>query len=340
MSNEIPLTVQTLIADLDQKLDAVTVMPGSITSRMVNGIAYLYSVERHGTTRLQRYLGPASNRALDPEVKAIVAASVQARIRRQQVSLIKKAGVPGPSRPIGQLMEAISRAGFFDTGLVLIGTVAFGTYSALLGFKFEDALMSTQDADFAVASIADTRGDADILEVIRRADKTFRPVPTLDARDLPRKFHADSGLEVELLTPTRNRHDKEAIAVPGMGASARSMQYMAFLLEDAVPALMLHNDGIRVRVPQPMRYCIHKLIISQDPQRTLFKKTKDLQQAKQLFGFFAHNDPDGLADLLMATADAGPKWRTHLARGLHAIGEDPEIIGGGSVGNERHDATE
>lgn len=328
MSNELPLTVQTLIADLDQKLDADTPLPGSIATRIVNGIAYVYSVERHGNNRIQRYLGLAQDNAVQSQVVQILAASEQSRLRRKQVSMIKTAGVPGPSRNIGVLMEALSRAGFFNSGLVLIGTVAFGTYTAMLGFKFDDSLMMTQDADLAVASIADTRGDASILDVIQRADKTFSPLPTLDARDLPRRFRAQSGLEVELLTPVRSRDDGQAIPVPNIGASAVAMQYMAFLLRQAVPGMILHGDGVRVRVPQPMRYCIHKLIISQAPQRSPLKKTKDLKQAKQLFGYFSYNEPEAFGDLIEEAVANGRKWRTNLSRGLRAIGENYAGLGG------------
>jgi hypothetical protein len=269
-----------------------------------------------------------SDSAVLAEIDHVRAEAEQARLRRQQVSLIKRAGVPAPRREVGRLVEALARAGFFDTGMILIGTVAFGCYPALLGHKFENALLQMQDADFAVASIADVRGDADILEVLRRADPTFRASPTLDNRDLPRRFKSGSGLDVELLAPVGNRTEGQAIAIPGTGASAVAIHDMEYLLEDAVPALMLHGAGIRVKVPSPMRYGIHKLIIAQDPGRNPMKKAKDLDQARQLFGWFSDNEPDAFADALIEAAARGPKWRGNMAKSLLHLGEDPAILDG------------
>ena len=308
------MNVLTLYADLDQSVRRAQALPASISRKIVDGMPHLYAVEKHGAARIQRYLGPERNVATAEEAREIRAEATQARLRRKTIGMIKRAGLPGPPAPTAKVLEALSRAGFFNSGLVLVGTCAFQLYPPLLGHALSTAAATTQDIDVAVASVVDTSGDADLGVVLKRADPTFRPLPGLDRKALPKRFVADSGLEVEVLTPVRTRADDGVVNLPRIGAGAVPLQYLNYLIEDAVEVVALAGSGFLVKVPQPARYAVHKLLVAQQRQPGSPKRPKDLLQAEEIMAVLRLTDPDVLEDAVLDAAGRGPKWRSALRR--------------------------
>ncbi|THK33412.1 hypothetical protein EHS39_36615 [Ensifer sp. MPMI2T] len=72
------------------------------------------------------------------------------RIRRRLVSsLTRDGGLLAADRSSGLIVETLVTAGLFRLRAVLVGTLAFGTYSGLLGVRIPAATIMTGDADFA-----------------------------------------------------------------------------------------------------------------------------------------------------------------------------------------------
>ncbi|WP_448956100.1 GSU2403 family nucleotidyltransferase fold protein [Labrys neptuniae] len=311
--------VLTIYADLLQKVEGMQHRPGSISRKKVGGDTYLYAVEKHGKTRLQRYLGPERDEEVAEEAKLVRMEAERAKARRTQVSMLKRAGLPGPSLEVGRLLEAVAHAGLFDNGLVLVGTLAFSLYAPIVGAVLSGSFVQTQDADFAVASIAAARADADLASVLNRADPSFRAVPGLGRGDLPKRFRAASGFEVEILTPVRSRGDDGTVNVAGLGAGATPLHFLEFLIQDAIAAVALYNDGIKVTIPNPARYAIHKLIVAQERSIASVKRDKDLAQADVLIKVLHANEPHLLHDILDEAWAKGPRWRGAIERSLERL---------------------
>lgn len=324
------LNVQTLYADLLQRMVPGAPLPGTISRRTINGTAYLYSERRDGARKQQVYLGPETDPAVVERATAIRHEADLAKQRRKTITMLKAAGVLGPSLDVGRVLEAVSRAGLFDTGMVLVGTVAYQLYPAMLGCELDQAAAMTQDADFAAATVnvglttpAREGEDApDMLSILRRADPTFRPAPTLARKALPSRFTTGSGLDVELLTPVRTRNEEPPISLPAIRAGAVPLQFLEYLVEDALPAVVLHGSGVRVRVPQPARFAVHKLIVAQRRRLDTGKREKDLLQAASLMAALDAIAPDVLADALDDARERGPKWRSAIQAGLGQIGRE------------------
>lgn len=333
----LPLSVQTIYADLVQKISPDAPLPGSISVRTVHGVERLYSTERHGATRIQRYLGPAQDAAVALLADTIRREEEIAKQRRKNVTMLKSAGVQGPSQDVGRVLEVMSRAGLFKTGMVLVGTIAFQSYPILLGYDLSGSGMMTQDVDFVAASVkasiqvpiggdedADglqaNPGNLDLLSLLKRADASFIGVPNLDRKAYPNKFTAANGLDVELLTPVRKRDEDNPVALTALGASAVPLHYLEYLVQDAIPAVVLHGAGVPVVVPQPARYAVHKLIVAQLREAHSSKAGKDRLQAKVLMDALDDGDSDALADALDDALSRGPAWRKHINAGLRQIG--------------------
>jgi hypothetical protein len=202
----LPLNVLTLYADLAQSISFSTTLPASIFKQAVRGKVYLYAVEKHGSARVKRYLGPASDPDVHKRVDDIRRAAADAKIRRTTVSMIKRSGVPAPTLAMGRVMEALANAGLFRKGVVLVGTGAYQVYSVIVGASLSHAASTTQDADLAAASLAiasNTQGE-DLLDVLKRADPSFVAQTGLNPRDPPKRFRSAAGFDVDVVTRCRS----------------------------------------------------------------------------------------------------------------------------------------
>jgi len=121
----LPLNVQTLYADLAQGITFSDTVPGSVFEQRIKGKTYLYATEKHGTKRVQHYLGSAEDPDVLRRAEEIRRAAQDARLRRSTVSMLKRSGVPAPTLAMGRLMEAVANAGLFRKGLILVGTGAY-----------------------------------------------------------------------------------------------------------------------------------------------------------------------------------------------------------------------
>jgi len=77
---------------------------------------------------------------------------------------------------------------------------------------------------------------------------------------------------------------------------------MDYLLDDLQDAVVLHGAGIPVRVPNPARFAIHKLAISQmRPVGMQTKINKDIAQSAFVIEVLAQDNPGSLS---IAISDA------------------------------------
>jgi hypothetical protein len=319
----LPLNVQTLYADLAQSISFSTTLPASVFKQTVQGKVYLYAAEKHGSARVKRYLGPASDPNAHKRAEDVRRAAADAKVRRTTVSMIKRSGVPAPTLEMGRVMEAIAHAGLFRKGVVLVGTGAYQVYSVIVGASLSHAASTTQDADLAAASLAiasDTQGE-DLLDVLKRANPSFVPQIGLDPRVLPKRFRSAAGLDVDVITRYRKRADEERpVVIPGLRCSAQPLRYLEFLIADPIQAVALYGSGVEVVVPQPARYAVHKLIVAQVRTEGSAKRTKDLAQSKELIEALGVSAPRSIPDAIENACRRGAKWRMHVERSLREIG--------------------
>jgi hypothetical protein len=81
--------------------------------------------------------------------------------------------------------------------------------------------------------------------------------------------------------------------------------------------------GVLVRVPPPLRYAAHKLLIAKERNdRAKIKKAKDLAQATELISISLDNNRDDWEDTLASVRKRGPKWRKNIEASLREIGLD------------------
>lgn len=121
-------------------------------------------------------------------------------------------------------------------------------------------------------------------------------------------------LSLEFLVPEQGRGSIKPYPLPALGANAQRLRYLNFLLEDILWGRL---GGVRVRLPHPARYALHKLIVSTRRQKTVKRENDRNQGAYVLERLMAmHQD-----ELIRTTFRNMPAKWGRLAR--RALSEAP-----------------
>jgi hypothetical protein len=318
-------TLQTFYADLVQQVHGATEKPGTIYTQTNKGAKYLYAKHSVGTGRRDVFIGQADDFAARTRADQIRAEQSNARLRRTIVRTLRDNRVPVPTRALGNVLDAMSDAGLFADA-VLVGTAAYICYSPIIGMLLPSGSLMTQDADLATASLA-IGSDSEIgtmLDILKRADETFVPVPTLTKGAPSSSFRSRQGFLVDLLTPQKRRTDTNPMPLNNLQAGAVPLQHLDWLIDEPVRAVALHGAGIPVRVPQPSKYAVHKLILAQKRrQNDRTKRGKDLLQARALIEALSETDPHALQDAMEGAFSMGIKgWKQPAQRSLKELNID------------------
>jgi hypothetical protein len=328
---EIDLIYRTMFGELDQRtldgsFEAAFSLSGNFVKVPVKARDYWYFNDPQAKP-VRRYVGPVEDPAISKRVEEFQSIKDDLKSRRKLVStLTREAGLPAPERLTGDVVEALERAGLFRLRGVLIGTVAFQTYSAYLGVRLPGAVMQTGDADFAqFHSISDAVEDSlpPMVDLLREIDPTFRAVPHRGGGVQSTQFINATNYKVEFLTPNRGSDDNadKPAAMPALGgASAQPLRYLDFLIFQPVRTTMLHRNGVSVLVPSPQRFAVHKFIVASarlSDANGQAKRDKDVRQAKLLVEALAlTRRQDDLAEAFAEAWQRGTQWRASIQRGL------------------------
>lgn len=321
------LVLQTTYAELvDRSANAAFneafVEEGTFTAKTVKDRKYWYFQSGTGESRTQRYVGPET-----PELLERIAHHKEirddARERRALVStLVRSFGLPRPIPEIGKVLNALANAGVFRLRAVLVGTVAFQTYPAMLGVRLPGAPVQTGDVDIAQfkdISVFVEDNTPPVLSVLKEVDSSFRAVPhVVDGRRVT-SYSAKGGIRVDFLTPNRGGETGEPQALPALQTDAQPLRFLDYLIHEPEPAVILHDAGIYVHVPSPARYAVHKLIVSRRRQEGVAKRSKDVQQAEALLRVLAETRPRDLKRAWDEAYSRGPRWRQLLFEGLGEV---------------------
>jgi hypothetical protein len=318
---DLPLAIHASYADLLEQLRADVLgdfPPGStFRVRAISGKRYWYVQEPttpSGRAR-ERYLGPDSG-DLSRQVESGRRAHKDAAARRAIVKSLVAAGLPAADVVTGSVLDAFARAGVFRLRCVVVGSVAFSTYAGHLGIKLSAQSIRTGDLDLAqdygISLKLDDALDQPILDILKTVDPEFAPVPRLRGRAFQASFVRPGGYRVDIVTTNRGGERSTPVRLPALQTDATPLRFLDFLLRDPIDTAVLHRSGVLIRVPNPARFAVHKLLLSSRRGREVPKSRKDHLQGEVLILALAGRDPDGLATAWREARRRGPIWRRLL----------------------------
>ena len=320
---------QTLYADLLQEALSSTLPEGrgiSFTRKTVKGRRYWYLSVAVGRKRMQAYLGPVTPE-MDAQIEVTKARWADARSvahdRSRLVAHLVNSGATATPAASGAVLATLADGGVFRAGAVLIGTVAFQAYANMLGVRWPGGELRTQDIDIAAGAIglAVSQAGVNLTEILEQTAPLVS-IPGLFWKDQATSFES-RGQRIDLLTPMIGPESSKPVFVKRLGAYAEPLRFLDFLMEDAQPAVLLAKDGIAVNVPDPARFAVHKLVISQRrPAAWATKARKDLLQAASLIEVLLEDMPGALVAGLDASRAYHEKFHSTVLQAAKQLPND------------------
>jgi hypothetical protein len=310
-----------LYADLRERLEAFEAMrtiaslPGEFNIKKIKGKAYYYFQATLASGRVQIYVGPDNE-----NVRALIADHKAGKKHaRADEKLIERLGaqiIAGNVSPVpydmARIINILAHSGVFRAGGVLVGTLAFKILGTHLGVQWESVSRTTQDIDLAGGGMSVALPDvrADIPAAIDSLHMGFFPVPGLSPKE-PSTTYAIRGktLRIDLLTPMR-RGRTAPVFIQRFNAAALPLKYLDYLIQDPVNAVLIAGKPCLVRIPQPARFALHKLIISRQRRASAAdKKQKDISQASSLIKLLQEEHPGDLPIARDELFARGESWK-------------------------------
>jgi hypothetical protein len=325
LQTDLPLLAQTTYAELLdlsnlQAFEAAFAEEGTFSVKTVKGRRYWYfQPARSATTEQpsQRYVGPETEELLQRIAQHRQARRDQRAQRAMIRTLVHTYGLPAPLPAVGHVIEGLARGGVFRLRGVLVGTVAYQAYAAMLGTRLRSALVQTADIDvaqFLSVSIAVADSTDAMKDLLKGIDSSFRQLPSLHGTATTR-YMSSQQLRVEFLVPNQGADSDVPLHLPALQTEAEPLRFLNFLIHQPVKAVLLHGGGVPVTVPAPERFAVHKLIVARRRKAQQAKSEKDVQQAATLLEILLRKRPEDLQLAWQEAHERGPTWRQLLRAG-------------------------
>ena len=110
------------------------------------------------------------------------------------------------------------------------------------------------------------------------------------------------------------------VFVRPLRAYAHPVRFLDFLLSDTIHAVVVARHGIVVNVPDPARFALHKLVLSERRGvREQLKSEKDRMQAQQVLEILAEERPGDVILAGDAMRDMPKKFQQQLMVGTNRL---------------------
>jgi hypothetical protein len=168
---------------------------------------------------------------------------------------------------IGKILKVFAENNLFEEGVELIGSWCFKLYQKHLGV--ENFPLTTPDIDFLIPNPYHGKEHSDFITKLEKLgfEADFKRDGSI--------YLWNADLKIEFLTAEKGAGTDKAIKIKKLGIDAIPIRHVGFLLEKPIE---ITEGGMKIKVPAPARFCLHKLIIAMRRNK-LDKKLKDLQQA-------------------------------------------------------------
>ena len=276
---------------------------GIIKKKKVNGKEYFYLKYRKGNKVIYEYLGkefPSKlakqierRKRLERELKEIKdAIKFLTHKRIKEVELIE---------PLENFFKIMTEEKLWEEGIEVIGAWCFGLYQKFLPIrKFP---LRTQDLDILIPY--PYHGKAfDISNYLKQLgfEEHINPDQSV--------FYTGYGLKIEFLAPRRGRGVDKSPYIRKLGISPQTLRFTSILFDEGI--LLSISKGIKVRVPSPTTFLVHKLLVS-EKRKDKGKKEKDIRQAIYTAEYVLKFERDKLVTLLSKIPS---RWRKRIKRVL------------------------
>jgi hypothetical protein len=221
-----------------------------------------------------------------------------------------------------RVMRSLAEGGVFKFGGVVVGTHAYKAMGMMYGVLWPSDTTATSDIASRNLSVAIPMVAGDVPTIMDSLEMGFLPALDMDLRQSSTLIVVRRDrLRLDILMPKTTKSD-EPVFIPRFGCAAKPLDYLSYLIESPVLAVLVSDDPVLINVPQPARYALHKLIVSQKRDRSnRTKSDKDLHQAHRLLSLIQAISPDDIGSAWEDLIARGPGWRKPAQRGMTRMKE-------------------
>lgn len=311
----LPLITQTACARLlDALLTSVAgdfAAGATLVSKRIKARRYWYVQRTTNGKKVQTYLGPETPELLE-RIEHWKSARAEAANRSELVAILRAGGAFTISAAEARVLADL--APVFRRGGVLVGSHAFAVLGNMLGVRWQDAIVRTEDVDLAHDPRIEVAVDAGAEPIVLRemlGDATPR-FSVLDPASPATSFTVrGTEIQVDLLTPMIGRERVKPVKIAALGAAATPLRFLDYLIEETQPGAVVGGEGVLVNVPRPGRFALHKLIVASrrsSARSSQIKAGKDLAQASALLELLLEDLPGELTLAWKALSRRGKAW--------------------------------
>ena len=190
---------------------------------------------------------------------------------------------------------------------ILVGSWCMHFYKELFKGPDYHPTIRTRDIDFLVPLPVRRKKKTDIAVLLERDGF----VATFNQEGYMRLEHPE--LIIEFLVPERGKGSDKPYPLPAFGVNAQSLRFLDYLANNS---MYIISGGLKVRIPEPASFGLHKLIVS-SRRKTEEKRLKEKQEAMQVLKAMI---AEGMQDAIIRKFnDLLPSWRKKVIAAL-----DPE----------------
>lgn len=168
---------------------------------------------------------------------------------------------------IHKILEVFANNNLFNEHVELIGSWCFYFYQKHLGAK--NFPLKTQDIDFLIPNPFKGKEHPDFINQLEELGFSC------DFKSDGSLYLWNAELKIEFITPEKGKGSDTAIRIREFGINAIPLRFVILLLDNPITVV---EKGIKILLPNPTNFCLHKLIIA-SRRRKIDKALKDLQQA-------------------------------------------------------------
>jgi hypothetical protein len=260
---------------------------GSMTWKRVSGRDYLYR-KQSGDWRSLGPRNPESERVYDDFISGREQlkerlTSLNARLRRS-ARVVRALGLGRVPVVAARIIRRLANEKLLGRNLLIVGTPSLFAYERMAGGQLHQSLVATADLDLLFDArhrlrLIAQREQEGLIGLLRAADKSFEPLG-------PHAFRAanNDGYMVDLITPmpanpatTGNARigkseDLEAAEIEGLEWLQNSPRVTQLVIDE-------RGFPLKMIVPDPRPFAVHKLWLSEQPSRDRAKARRDREQA-------------------------------------------------------------
>lgn len=327
--SELSVNAQNAYADLfdsvlSLNLLSVRKLNGSFNKKIIKNKEYWYFQYRGINRNInQIYIGPESDK-----LSELIKIQKDSEHSSKEISSLASSAIALGCEPLipkhFRVIRRLDEYGFFKRGGILVGTHAYLSMCNMLGIKPEDS-MQTQDVDFAHAgkniSVAmPSNINIKVSTAIESLELGLIPISSGEKIGASYLNPSEPSFRLDFLT-SKTSEDDHPIYIKELGVSLQPLKFMEFSMINTLQSTVFCKEGaVLVNIPDPSRFAIHKLIVSQErKQSEMAKINKDIRQANVLIQYYINTNQYKLIETLNEAYENGPGWAKRINSGIQLL---------------------